>query len=114
MLEFEDGCPLPRRRSVTAQPVHVGYLTLTDQYDNQFRRTIIYPMLRSASTDSEVLPRLRNVVVRGLSDGSITVGGFEIDEATRICKGKRGLSSSLPAISTNEPRFVHSRTLFET
>jgi hypothetical protein len=82
---FEEGRPLPRHRSITAQPVHIGHLTLAEQYDSEFRRSMTYAILRRGSTGDDVLPRLRDAVVRWIGDGSMTISGFELDEATRDC-----------------------------
>jgi hypothetical protein len=82
---FKEGRPLPRHRSITAQPVHIGHLALTDQYDGRFRRSMTYAVLRQDSTGADVLPRLCDAVVRWIGDGSMTISGFEFDESTREC-----------------------------
>jgi hypothetical protein len=83
---FDKGRPLPKHRSITAQPVHIGVLTLTDEYDSRFRRTMAYAILRQKSTGSDVLPRLQDAVVRWIGDGCMTISGFELDETTRECR----------------------------
>ena len=82
---FEDGRPLPRHRSITAQPVHTGYLTLTEQHDKDFRRSMTYAVLRDVALGGDVLPRLRDAVVRWIGDGCMTISGFELDDTTREC-----------------------------
>lgn len=82
---FEDGRPLPRHRSITARPVHTGYLTLTDQHDRDFRRGMTYAVLRDAVAGGDVLPRLRDAVVRWIGDGCMTISGFEFDDTSREC-----------------------------
>jgi len=82
---FEDGRPLPRHRAITAQPVHVGRLTLTEQHDHEFRRSMYLAILRNEGVGGDVLPRLRDAVVRWIGDGSMTISGFEFNEANRQC-----------------------------
>lgn len=82
---FEEGKPLPRHRSITAQPVHVGHLSLTEQHDHEFRRSMTYAILRRGSTGDDLLPRLRDAVVRWIGDSCMTISGFELDEVTRDC-----------------------------
>jgi len=82
---FEDGRPLPRHRAITAQPVHVGNLSLTEDYDQEFRRRMSYANLRQMLTGAEVLPRLHDAVVRWIGDKCMTISGFELDPHTREC-----------------------------
>ena len=87
---FEDGRPLPRHRSITAQPVHMGYLTLTEQHDRDFRRSMTYAVLRDMKVGADVLPRLRDAVVRWIGDGCMTISGFELDNTTKECTVQSG------------------------
>jgi hypothetical protein len=82
---FESSRPMPRHRSITAQPVHIGYLSLTEHYDREFRRNVTCALLRRVSTGVDVLPRLHDAVVRWIGDNAMTISGFEIDESTRDC-----------------------------
>jgi hypothetical protein len=82
---FEEGRPLPRHRSITAQPVHIGHLTLTEQHDQAFRRSMSLAILRNTGAGDDVLPRLRDAVVRWIGDGSMTISGFEFNEVSRQC-----------------------------
>jgi hypothetical protein len=83
---FEDGGrPLPRNRSVTRRPVHVGMLTMCDQHDHQFRRSVCTAYLRSVDGGKDVLPPLRDAVVRWLGDGTVTISGIETDELSGKC-----------------------------
>lgn len=46
-LRYEDGGrPLPRHREITQQPEHFGKLTLTEQFDKRFRRSVYTAHLR--------------------------------------------------------------------
>jgi hypothetical protein len=83
---FEEcGRPLPRHRSITLQPVHVGHLSLSEQYDKEFRRSVVFAILRGGPAGADVLPRLFDAVVRWIGDGHMTISGFQIDEATKKC-----------------------------
>jgi len=85
---FECGRPLPRHRSITSQPVHVGKFSLYEQHDQAFRRTVVYATLSEAATGSHVLPRLHDAVVRWAGDGCMTVSGFEQDGLTQECRAQ--------------------------
>jgi hypothetical protein len=82
---FEDGKPFPRHRAVTAQPAHTGKLSLAEQYDADFRRTILFARLCERSTGVDVLPRLYDAVVRWIGEGCMTINGFEREPATQEC-----------------------------
>lgn len=82
MFECE-GRPLPRHRSAMRLPVHVGRLNLVDQYDKDFRRSVVCAFLRNATTGSDVLPPLRDAVVRWIGDGAMSISGLETDSLTR-------------------------------
>lgn len=82
---FENGKPLPRHRSITAQPVHIGELRLFDEHDLEFRRPIVYARLVHVSSGADVLPRLYDAVVRWIGDGCMTISGFERDALTHEC-----------------------------
>lgn len=82
---FENGKPFPRHRAVTAQPNHVGKLSLAEQYDAEFRRTIMFARLCDRFTGNDVLPRLYDAVVRWIGEDSMTVSGFEMDLSSRAC-----------------------------
>lgn len=84
---FEKGRPLPRHRSITAQPVKLGNLRLVEEYSREFRRTISYAILQSTA-GPEVVPRLHDAVVRHVADGCMTISGFERDELTGACLGQ--------------------------
>jgi hypothetical protein len=85
---FENGRPLPRHRSVRAQPVHVGQLTLTENYDKDCRRSVTYAVLLRIATGSEVLPRLRDAVVRWIGEDCMTISGYQLDDTTRYCSAQ--------------------------
>jgi hypothetical protein len=82
---FENGKPLPRHRSITAQPVHIGKLCLFDEHDKHFRRPIVYARLVRVSSGIDVLPRLYDAVVRWIGNGCMTISGFEQDSVTHEC-----------------------------
>jgi hypothetical protein len=83
---FEDGGrPIPRHRSITTQPVHVGNLTVHEEHDHNFRRPMSYAILHCGSDGSDVIPRLHDAVVRWISDGFLTISGFEIDAVSQRC-----------------------------
>lgn len=42
-------------------------------------------ILRNEGVGCDVLPRLRDAVVRWIGDGSMTISGFEFNEANRQC-----------------------------
>lgn len=78
---FEDGGrPLARNRAVTSKPVHVGRLVMCDRHDFEFRRSVCYAYLRSPQEGADVLPPLRDAVVRWIGDGTLTISGIERDE----------------------------------
>jgi hypothetical protein len=85
---FEDGKPLPRHRSITAQPVHIGKLSFYEQHDNDFRRSMVFAALSKAGCGGDVVPRLYDAVVRWICDGCMTVSGFERDEVTNECRAQ--------------------------
>lgn len=85
---FEDGRPLPRHRSITSQPVHIGQLSLSEQHDRHFRRSMVYASLTSAGGGDQVLPRLHDAVVRWIGDGAMTISGFEQDNTTSECQAQ--------------------------
>jgi hypothetical protein len=58
---------------------------MIEQHDSEFRRSVTYAILRQGATGGDVLPRLRDAVVRWIGDGCMTISGFELDEATRNC-----------------------------
>ena len=77
---FEDGGrPLARNRAVTQMPVHVGKLSMCDQHDSQFRRSVCTAYLRRTDDGRDVLPPLRDAVVRWMGDGTVTISGIETD-----------------------------------
>lgn len=82
---FENGKPFPRHRAVTARPDHLGNLSLAEQYDADFRRTILFARLCERSTGVDALPRLYDAVVRWIGDGCMTINGFEREPATHEC-----------------------------
>lgn len=83
---FEDGGrPLPKNRAVTQQPVHVGKLSMCDQHDKDFRRSVTTAYLRTLGTGADVLPPLRDAVVRWIGDATITISGFEQDSTSNKC-----------------------------
>lgn len=83
---FEDGGrPLPRNRAVTQQPVHIGQLSMCEQHDKAFRRSVTSAYLRQPGTGTDVLPPLRDAVVRWIGDATITISGFEQDSTSNKC-----------------------------
>lgn len=90
---FEDlGRPLARNRAVTQLPVHVGKLSMCDQHDRQFRRSVCTAYLRSADDGNDVLPPLRDAVVRWLGDGTVTISGIETDALSGKCVAQSWLA----------------------
>jgi hypothetical protein len=85
---FENGKPLPRHRSITAQPVHIGRLRLFEQHDTEYRRSMVYAVLAEGSTGAHILPRLHDAVVRWIGDGAMTISGFEHDQVTQECRAQ--------------------------
>lgn len=79
----QGGRPLPRHREVTQQPTHLGKLSYTDQHEMEFRRSVYTAYLRSTDTGNDVLPPLRDAVVRFIADGHMTISGVEVDADTR-------------------------------
>lgn len=63
----------------------MDYLTLTEQHDRGFRRNMTYAVLRDIKVGADVLPRLRDAVVRWIGDGCMTISGFELDNTTKEC-----------------------------
>lgn len=84
---YEDGRPLPRHRSITAQPIKMGSLHLVEEHSREFRRNIVYAIL-CGPAGAEVIPRLHDAVVRHISDGCMTISGFERDDLTGACRGQ--------------------------
>lgn len=83
---FEDGGRrLPRHRTVTIQPALLGKLKLTEQYDSEFRRSLVFATLCGGAAGDELIPRLHDAVVRFIGDGCMTISGFQIDGVTRRC-----------------------------
>lgn len=83
---FEDGGrPISRSRAVTRQPVHVGKLSMSEQHDKQFRRSVCTAYLRKVGDGKDVLPPLRDAVVRWLGDGTLTISGIETDPCSGKC-----------------------------
>jgi hypothetical protein len=85
---FENGRPLPRHRSITSQPVHVGKFCLFEEHDRSFRRAMVYAKLSHASSGADVIPRLQDAVVRWIGDSCMTVSGFEQDTLTSECRAQ--------------------------
>ena len=82
---FVDGRPLPRHRSITTLPVHVGHLALTDQYDDRYGRKVTCAILRRGSAGADVVPRLCNAQVRWIGEECMSISGLERDEVTGRC-----------------------------
>jgi hypothetical protein len=83
---FEDsGRPLARNRAVTQLPVYVGKLSMCDQHDRLFRRSVCTAYLRSLKDGSDVIPPLRDAVVRWIDDLTITISGLEQDSTSNKC-----------------------------
>ncbi|MET0855763.1 MAG: hypothetical protein ABWY27_03345 [Telluria sp.] len=90
---FEDGGrPLARNRAVTQMPVHVGKLSMCDQHDKQFRRSVSTAYLRRTDDGRDVLPPLRDAVVRWMGDGTVTISGIETDERSGKCVAQSWLA----------------------
>jgi hypothetical protein len=70
---------------VTTQPSHIGKLSLAEQYDADFRRTILFARLCDRFTGNDALPRLYDAVVRWVGDGCMTISGFERELSTQEC-----------------------------
>jgi hypothetical protein len=93
---FEDGGrPISRSRAVTRQPVHVGKLSMSDQHDKEFRRSVCTAYLRNASDGKDVLPPLRDAVVRWVGDGTLTISGMETDPCSGKCFAQSWLAQLL-------------------
>lgn len=88
----EGGRPLPRNRAVTQQPVHVGKLSMSDQHDTQFRRSVCTAYLRNVGDGRDMLPPLRDAVVRWLGDGTVTISGIETDPFSGKCVAQSWLA----------------------
>jgi len=82
---FEDGRPLPRNRAVTRVPSHAGKLSMSEQHDKEFRRSVTTAYLRAPDTGADILPPLRDAVVRWIGEGTLTISGFQQDELTNKC-----------------------------
>jgi hypothetical protein len=90
---FEDGGrPLARNRAVTQRPVHVGKLSMCDQHDSQFRRSVCTAYLRRTDDGKDVLPPLRDAVVRWMGDGTVTISGIETDALSGKCVAQSWLA----------------------
>lgn len=90
---FEDGArPLARNRAITKLPVHVGKLSMCDQHDKQFRRSVSTAYLRATESGTDVLPPLRDAVVRWLGGGTVTISGFETDALSGRCVAQSWLA----------------------
>lgn len=90
---FEDGGrPLSRNRAVTSQPVHVGKLIMCDQHDTQFRRSVCSAYLRNLGDGRDVLPPLRDAVVRWIGDGMVSISGIETDALSGKCVAQSWLA----------------------
>ncbi|MET0856969.1 MAG: hypothetical protein ABWY27_09490 [Telluria sp.] len=90
---FEDGGrPLARNRAVTQMPVHVGTLSMCDQHDTQFRRSVATAYLRRSDDGKDVLPPLRDAVVRWMGDGTVTISGIETDALSGKCVAQSWLA----------------------
>lgn len=83
-----DGVPMPRHRAVTAQPEHLGKLSLSEGHDRELRRSVRTAYLRSVESGLDVLPALRDAVVLWIGDNHMTITGFEQDEVTRRVVGQ--------------------------
>lgn len=81
-----------RAIAVTQLPVHVGKLSMSDQHDKQFRRSVCTAYLRTTESGTEVLPPLRDAVVRWLGDGTVTISGFETDQLSGKCVAQSWLA----------------------
>lgn len=79
----EGGVPLPRHREVTQEPRHFGELCYSEQYEKDFRRSVYTAYLRSPEGGADVLPPLRDAVLRFAAGGVMTFSGIEVDEETR-------------------------------
>ena len=84
---YEEGRPLPRHRSIRAQPTLIGKLRLVEEHNNVLRRNIVYAVLQ-APDGSHLIPRLHDAVVRHIADDCLTISGFEHDQITRDCRGQ--------------------------
>lgn len=85
---YEAGRPLPRHRAITAQPVHIGRLTLYEEHSQEFRRSMVFARLCAPVAGEDPLPRLHDAVVRFISDRCMTIGGFERDSVTGECRAQ--------------------------
>lgn len=103
---FEKGRPIPRHRSVTQQPVHAGLLTMTDQHDIEFRRSVVTAHLRKVGDGSDVLPPLRDAVVRWIGDWCITISGFETSEPEHECIAQSWYAQVITEASEEEGAVV--------
>ena len=100
---FESGRPLPKHRSVTQQPVHVGMLIMTDQHDNEFRRAVFTAYLRNVHDGHDALPPLRDAVVRWIGDYCITISGFETIEPEHKCVAQSWYAQIVRDTADDEP-----------
>jgi hypothetical protein len=98
---FEDGGrPLPRNRAVTKEPSHVGKLSMCEQHDMEFRRSVTTAYLRTVDTGVDVLPPLRDAVVRWIGEGTMTISGFQQDQLTNKCAQQSWLTQLVAQEST--------------
>lgn len=70
---------------MTRQPEHEGELSLLDQYDQEFKRSVVSVYLRRLDDGTDVLPPLRDAVVRWIGGGVMSISGMETDGLTRKC-----------------------------
>lgn len=91
---------MPRHRAVTAQPEHLGKLTLTEGHDRELRRSVRTAHLRSAESGQDVLPALRDAVVLWIGENHMTITGFEQDELTRRVVGQSWYVEHVPDLTS--------------
>jgi hypothetical protein len=81
-LMEDGGRPMARHRAVTQRPLVVGQLSLIDRHDKELRRSVVCASLLS-NLGQDMLPPLRDAVVRFIRDGAMTISGMETDDMTR-------------------------------
>lgn len=84
---YVQGKPVPRHRAITTQPNHVGRLSLFEQHDKDFRRSVVFAALHGTSGEN-VLPRLHDAVLRWIGGDCMTISGFEQDPVTHECRAQ--------------------------
>jgi len=67
-------------------PVHIGHLTLTDQYDDVYLRKVTCAILRRDSAGADVVSELRDAEVSRVGEECMLISGFERDDVTRKCR----------------------------